>query len=120
MFAPKETIVCAEWRGVHALQNQVVWVGDECLLAPCICTPQKIDNGGVALVEMTYDAVGESFPTFPLVAVGLTCSHCQYGIQKEHTLLCPVDEIWVGVVNAQITLDFLEDVHKRRWRVNTG
>ena len=97
---------------MHRFQNQVVGVGDECLFAPCICAPQKIYDGGIALVEMTDDAIRESFPTFALVAIGPSCTHRQYGVEKEHSLLCPFHKVWVGVVNAKVCLDLFEYIDK--------
>ena len=61
---------------------------------------------------MAYYAVRQLLPTFALVAVGLTCSHRQYGVEKKDTLLRPFHKVGVGVGYAQIRLDFLEDIHK--------
>ena len=104
---------------MHCFQNQVVGVGDEGLFAPCICTPQEIDDGCFTLVEMTDDAVGQLLPAFALVAVGLSTADCQNCVEEEHPLLSPVHKIWVGVGYAQIGFDFLEDIYKRRWCINT-
>ena len=104
---------------MHCFQNQVVGVGDERLFAPCICTPQEIDDGCFALVEMTDDAVGQLLPAFALVAVGLTTADCQYGVEEKDALFRPFHKIGIGVFNAQIGFDFLENIHKRRWCINT-
>ncbi len=43
----------------------------------------------------TDSRISEIFPSFSLVRGWLSLSHCQYGIEEEHSLLCPVSEISV-------------------------
>ena len=97
---------------MHCFQNKVIRVGDKCLFAPCICTPQKIDDRCFAFVQVTDDAVCQRFPAFALVAIGLTTADSQNCVEEEHPLFSPAHKIWVGVFNAQIGFDFLEDIDK--------
>ena len=112
MLTPKKAIVCREGRRVCTFKDEVVGVGDKLLFAPCVCSPKQIHNGGCAVIERLDDGVCHLLPALAFVAVGLSSTDGEDRVQKQHSLLCPVDEIGVGVGNAKVTFDLLEHVDK--------
>ena len=116
MFAAKPAAACRQWRWMYALEYQVFGGVDELRFLLCIVAPQhKYDV--FALCGQGFDgAVGELFPTVPLMRSGHVGTHGECGVEQQYALPRPAFEVAVWQrFDAEVAANLFVDV-AQRWR----
>ena len=117
MFIAEESVVSREGRRVGGCQHQVLLAVDECTLLLGIGTP-KDEHQVLPLVgQCTDGCVGKFLPTLALVRACLVSTYGECGVQHQHALFSPSGEVSARRnLNAEVALDFLEDILKGGWK----
>lgn len=90
--------------------------GNENLLFDGETAPKQKDKVLANLRKSLNNRVGELLPTDACVAGGHVGAHCERSVQKQNSLMRPAFQISVWRWrDAQIVLEFLENVNQRWW-----
>ena len=115
-LASPEAPVYRQWTWVCGLQDQVVWVVQECGLLLGVCTPQDEHDRSVLLVQDPDRCIGKMFPALSLMGTGSVSLNGQHGIEHEDSLVGPLLKIAViGDLTSQIIVKLLIYVDERWW-----
>ena len=102
---------------MRGLQDQVARVVQHGRLGLGRCSPEHIDDRPVLSVHSLQDRVCELFPAVSAMGIGLVGPDCQDGIEKEHALSGPFDQVSVvGHITAQVVVELIEDIDQGRRR----
>ena len=119
-LASPEAPVYRQWTWVCGLQDQVVWVVQECGLLLGVCTPQDEHDRSVLLVQDPDRCIGKMFPALSLMGTGSVSLNGQHGIEHEDSLVGPLLKISViGDLTSQIIVKLLIYVDERWWYGDT-
>ena len=115
MFIPEETIVGGEGRRMGGCQHQMLVPVDEGPLLLGVSSPKDEHQVFPLFGQGTDGGIGKLLPTLALVRTCLMGTDGERGIEQEHPLVGPTGEVSARRdVDAQVALDFLEDVLKGR------
>ena len=120
VLATEETAVCRKRARVRRREDQVAAVrGDERLLLDGETSPEQEHEVLADLREPLDDGVGELLPAYACVACGHVGSHGERCVEEQYALLGPAFQVAVGRgSDAQIVVEFLEDVDERGRRLD--
>ncbi len=91
--------------------DDTVFIGIyQCFFIDSIIAPEDKDNPLSLFWEERYSAIGEGFPSFSLVRSGLSLPHGEYRIEEEDSLPCPITQIRLDSLDAEVTCQFFEDI----------
>ena len=80
-------------------------------------SPKNKHDGLAFLVNAANHRIGEFLPALASMRTGLVSPHRQHGVQQQDTSVRPGRQVAVvGNRAAQIVVQFVKDVHQRRWR----
>ena len=119
--AAEKSPVGRQWAGVWGGENQVsaVW-RHQGLFLDGETAPQQKHQVFPYLREPLDNGVGKGLPADSCVACGHVGPHRQGGVQEQDPLLGPAFQVPVGRGrNAQVVVEFLEDVDEGRRRVDS-
>ena len=120
MAAAEKAPVSRKRARVRGFQNQMAAVlGDEHFFANGKASPQQKDQVFLAFGKALDNRIGKLLPADLRVGGSLVRADGQACVQQKNTLVCPVFEVtalWKG--DAHVVVEFLENVHKGRWRLD--
>jgi hypothetical protein len=106
---------------VGILEDDVLRLVDELGLLLGVAAPEDEHDRVGLVVDLPDDGVGELLPALVLVGIGGVGLHGEHGVDHEHALLGPGDEIPViGDLAAHLVAQFLVHVEERGRRLDAG
>lgn len=92
-------------------EDEMDGVGDARFFGLRVASPKDEGDGVCFLVDEVDDGIGECFPAFIFVGIGLGMAHGQDGVEQEDALFCPCGEIAVvRGADAKVGVEFFVDV----------
>ncbi len=117
--AAEEAIVGRERRRVRGLDDRMARSVDQDAFLLRIAAPEHENDGIFSGIDGTNNGIGEDLPAVALVGVGHVRAHRQHGIEQQHPLFCPGDEVAIiGDAKTHVAAQLFEDVNKRRRWLN--
>ena len=121
VLAAEESAVGRKGARVRRGEDEVATVrGDERLFLDGKTAPQQEHQVFAHLREALDDGVGELLPANPRVACRHVGADRERSVEQKDSLVRPAFEVAVRRrVDSQVVVQFLEDVHERRGRLDT-
>nr|GEU28320.1 hypothetical protein [Tanacetum cinerariifolium] len=115
-LAAKKSLIGRKRRRMGRRDDQVFVGIDQRALGHRITAPQDEHQPAPLRGQPGDGAVGKGFPTVIGMRAGLARAHGQHAVEQEHALPGPVRQIGVAALDAEVAVQFLEDVLQARLR----
>ncbi len=76
--------------------------------------PKDKNNLFSFLRKRANRSISELFPSFSLMRGSESLTDCEYGIEEENSLLCPICKISFYSLDTEIRFEFFEDIFEAR------